>query len=51
MTTSSLQHHTERVYGTFFPQVGGVHVEKGGLEVYKVSFSQFLKSLDCPVEE
>ena len=37
-------------YGRIFPEVRGVDIGGGGLEVYKVSFSMILKSVDCPVE-
>ena len=50
MAASSLQNHTERAHGRVFPQVRGVDVGGGGLEVYKVSFTRILKSVDCLVE-
>ena len=40
----------ERAHGRVFPQVRGVDVGGGGLEVYKVSFPWILKLVDCPVE-
>ena len=50
MHASSLQHHTERANGIVLPQMRGVEVGGGILDVYKVSFSQILKLGDCPVE-
>ena len=50
MTASYLRHHMEIANGRILPQVRGVDVRGGGLEVYKVSFCQILKSVDCPVE-
>ena len=50
MAASSLRHHTERAHGRVLPQVRGVDVGGGGLEVYKVSFPRIIKSVDCPVE-
>ena len=40
----------ERTHGRVFPQVRGVDVGGGGLEVYKVSFPRIQKSVECPVE-
>ena len=40
----------ERKHGRVFPQVRGVDVGGGELEVYKVSFPRILKLVDCPVE-
>ena len=40
----------EREHVRVLPQVRGVEVGGGVLEVYKVSFSCILKSVDCPVE-
>ena len=50
MAASYLQNHTDIAHGRLFPQVRGVDVGGGGLEVYEVSFTQILKSVDCPVE-
>ena len=50
MAASSLRHHIERAHGRVLPQVRGVDVRGGGLEVYKVSFPWILKSVDCLVE-
>ena len=36
VAASSLRHHTERVYVRVLPQVRGVDIRGGGLEVYKV---------------
>ena len=49
MADSSLRHHMERAHGRVFPQVRGVDIGGGGLEVYKVSFPQILKLVDCLV--
>ena len=50
MSASSMQHHMERAHGRLLPQVRGVDVRGGGLEVYKVSFPRILKSVQCPME-
>ena len=50
MAASSLRHQLERAHGRVLPQVRGVDVGGGGLEVYKVSFTRILKSVDCLVE-
>ena len=50
MNTSSLRHHMERAHGGLLPQVRGVVVGRGGLEVYKVSFTWIINSVDSPVE-
>ena len=50
MVVSSLRHHMERSHGIVVRQGRGVDVEGGGSEIYKVSFQQILKSVDCPVE-
>ena len=50
MVASPLRHHMGIEHGRVLPQVRGVDVGGGGLEVYKVSFPQILKSLDCPLE-
>ena len=56
MYASSLQHHIERACGRALPQVRGVDVRVGGLEVYKVSFPRILNLMDysvkgCPAKE
>ena len=50
MYASSLRHHVAKAHVRVLPQVRGVDVGGGVLEVYKVSFSRILKSVDCPVE-
>ena len=50
MSTSYLRHHMDRIYGRVLPQVRGVDVGGGGLDVYKVSFLRILKSLECPAK-
>ena len=50
MAASSLRQHMERAYGRVLPQVRGVDIWGGVLEVYKVLFPWILKLLDCPVE-
>ena len=50
MAASSLWHHMERAHGILLPQVRGVDVRGGGLEVYNLSFPRILKLVDCPVE-
>ena len=37
MAISSLRHNMERIYGIVLPQVKGVDIGGGGMEVYKVS--------------
>ena len=50
MASFSLRHNMERAHGRVLPQVRGVDVRGGGLEVYKVSLPQILKLVDCPVK-
>ena len=50
MAASSLWHQMERSHGRLLPQLRGVDVGVGGLEVYKVSFYRILKSEEFPVE-
>ena len=50
MDASSMRHHMERSHGRVLPQVRGVDTEGGGLEVYKVSFLQIPKLVECLVE-
>ena len=50
ISASSLQHHMYRAHGRLLPQVRGVDVGRGGLEVYKISFPCILNLVDCPVE-
>ena len=49
MAASYLQHHMERAHGRVLPQVRGVDIRGGGMEVYKESFAQILKLVDFPV--
>ena len=50
MSASSLQNHIYIAHVILFPQVKGVEVGGGGLEVYKVSYPRVLKLVECPVE-
>ena len=50
MYASSLRHHVARAHVRVLPQVRGVDVGGGGLEVYKVLFPRIQKSVECPVE-
>ena len=50
MAASSLRHNMEKAQGIVLPQVRGVYVGGGGLEIYKMSFYWILKSVDCTVE-
>ena len=40
----------ERAHDKVLPQVRGVDVGRGGLEVYKVSFPRILNLVDCSVD-
>ena len=56
MADSSLRHHTHRENGIVLPQVRGVDVGGGGLNIYKVSFPWILKLVEwlvegCPAKE
>ena len=46
MAASSLQHDMERAHGIVLPQLRGVDVRGGVLEVYKVSFNWIPKLVD-----
>ena len=46
MADSSLQNHTKRAHGRVLLQVKGVDDGGGGLEVYKLSFTWILESMD-----
>ena len=50
MAASSLRYHMDRAHGRVLPQLRGVDIGGGELEVYKVSFPRILKSVDYPVE-
>ena len=50
MAASFLRHHMDIFDGRVFPQVRGVDVGGGGLEVYRVSFPRIIKSVECPME-
>ena len=50
MAASFLRHHMDISHGIVLPQVRGVDVGGGGLEVYRVSFPRILKSAECPME-
>ena len=50
MAASSLRHHLERAHGRVFPQVRGVNVRGGGMDVLKFLFPCILNSMDCLVE-
>ena len=50
MADFSLRYHMDISHGRVLPQVRGVDVGGGVPEVYKVSFPQILKSVDCQVE-
>ena len=50
MAASYMQHHMKIAHGRVLPQVRGVYFGGGGLEVYKVSFTLILTSVDFPVE-
>ena len=50
MAASYLQHHMDIAHGKVLPQVRGVDIGGGVLEVYKVSFLRILRSVDCPME-
>ena len=51
MAASSLRYHMERAHDRVLPQVRGVYVGGGGLEVHNVPFTRILRSVECPVEE
>ena len=50
MAASYLQHHMERAHGRVLLQLRGLDVWVVGMEIYRVSFTWILKSVDCPVE-
>ena len=50
MSASSLRCCKERKHGRVLPQVRGLDVGRGGLDVYRVWFPLILKLVDCPVE-
>ena len=50
MADSSLQNHMDRAHGKVLTKARGMDVSGGGLEVYKMSFTWILKSVDFLVE-